>query len=92
MNKFVIDSNHSDIKNVTAKMILEGYMPHNIEQIIFRIFVCQNCFKNLKCNNCKCSPYDKVLEPISCNKKSFPNILNKEKWELFKNEHNISIL
>lgn len=92
MNKFVINRNDSDIKKVTEKLNLKGYLEHNVEQIIFRIYCCKKCFSNKKCNSCNCNPLDKVLEPISCNKKTFPNILNKEKWELFKNEHNIEII
>ena len=92
MNKFVIDRNKADIKKVIDKLKLEHYQEHNAEQIIFRVFCCKNCFINKKCNSCKCNPLDKIIEPGSCNKKAFPNILNKEKWETFKKEHNIEIL
>ncbi len=92
MNKFVIDSNNSDIKEVTDKMKLDSYNSHNREQIVFRIFCCRKCFSNKKCSNCNCNPLDKVLEPVSCNKKMYPNILNKEKWDKFKKEHNIEII
>lgn len=92
MNKFVIDRNQPDIKKVTEKLNLIGFKEHNVEQIIFRIYCCKKCFLNKKCNACSCNPLDKVLEPISCNKKAFPNILNEEKWKSFKQEHNIEIL
>lgn len=92
MNKFVIDSNSSEIKEVTKKINFNGFQKHNREQILFRIHCCLNCFKNKKCNNCNCNPLDKVTEPISCNKSVFPNILSLDKWENFKKEHNIEIL
>lgn len=92
MNKFVIDSNDADIKIVTDKIKLDNYKAHNKEQIVFRVFCCKSCFQNKKCNNCNCNPIDKVVEPTSCNSKMYPNILNEEKWEKFKKEHNIQII
>ena len=92
MNKFVIDSNNVEIKEIADKLKIADYKKHNQEQIIFRINCCKNCFKAKKCNNCNCNPLDKVLEPASCNKKVFPNILSQDKWEVFKKEHNIEIL
>lgn len=91
MNKFVINSNDPDIKRVTDKIKLEGFREHNVEQILFRIKMCKTCFDNKRCSKCKCNPLDKIVEPISCNKQMFPNILNKEKWEDFKKEHKIEI-
>lgn len=91
MNKFVIKRDAPDIKEVTDKLNLNGFAEHNVEQIIFRINACKNCFKAKKCRNCKCNPLDKVVEPISCNK-VYPNIMNKEKWDNFKLENNIEII
>ena len=92
MNKFVINKNSPEIKKISDKLKLEGYKEHNIEQILFRINSCLNCFEEKKCNNCLCNPLDKIIEPKSCNPKFFPNILNNEKWIEFKKEHNIEIL
>ena len=91
MNKFVIKRDTPDIKEVTDKLNIKGFAEHNVEQIIFRIHCCKNCFKAKTCSNCKCNPLDKIVEPISCNK-VFPNIMSKEKWDNFKKENNIEIV
>ena len=45
MNKFVIKRDTPDIKEVTDKLNIQGFAEHNVEQIIFRIHCCKNCFK-----------------------------------------------
>jgi hypothetical protein len=60
------------------------------EQIRFRMYICQECFKNNKCKVCSCSPYDTFIEKFSCNNEEFfPNRMNKWKWEEFKQNHNL---
>ncbi len=91
MNKFVISKDDPEIQEVLSKINTRGFLPHNVEQIIFRINNCIKCLQAKKCKNCNCNPLDKIVEPITCNKVS-PNIMSKEKWEKFKTEHNIEIL
>lgn len=92
MDKFVIDRESPEIKEVLQKMNISGFRPATQEQIIFRIYCCQNCFKARKCSTCSCDPHDKVMEPFSCNPKVYPNIKSEIKWEQYKLEHNIVIL
>ena len=68
------------------------FSENQIEQIIFRVYLCNKCLVNKKCNFCKCNPLDVLPEPYSCNqKKVFPDLMSKENWINFKNENKIII-
>lgn len=60
------------------------------EQLRYRFYICNQCYKDRKCEVCKCSPYDTFVDLPSCNKgKRFPNLMNKFKWEVFKKDNNL---
>ena len=64
-----------------------------IEQILYRMYLCKKCIENETCVVCGCNPYDVLGETISCNHgKKFPNFFQNEiQWTIFKQEHNITI-
>lgn len=86
-----INRNEQVISDVLRKINISGYKQHTVEQFLFRIYCCKNCFSEKKCKFCKCNPLDKILEPISCNKKVFPDTMNSLKWEEYKKQHNLII-
>lgn len=92
MNNFVINSRLSPLKESLDKLKKWAYKEHQWEQIIFRFYICQKCLEAKKCDSCNCNPLDKLVEPISCNKKMFPNMMSKSVWEDFKKTKNINIL
>lgn len=56
-----------------------------IEQIAYRMYLCESCLKNGKCSGCDCNPIDLLTEPYSCNDgKIFPNFMNQNSWNDFK--------
>ena len=86
----ILNKNNTEIKIHLDKLNLSNYKEHHIEQFIFRIYCCKYCLLKKKCKFCHCNPLDKIIEPTSCNKKVYPDILNNEKWIMFKTKHNIS--
>lgn len=91
-----IDSQDEKIKNYVGLIINESprksFSDNQIEQIVFRVYLCNKCLVNKKCNTCKCNPLDVLSEPYSCNhEKVFPHFMSKEKWDIFKKENKIII-
>lgn len=92
MNKFVINSAVGFIADSLKHIDGSLYKKHQLEQIVFRMYICEDCLKILKCKNCRCNVYDKLIEPISCNPKLFPNMFQEHDWENYKLTNNIHIL
>lgn len=76
-----------------GKHFIEKFLKNlQIEQIAFRMYLCEKCLENGKCSQCQCNAIDMITEPFSCNsEKIFPNFMNNEKWEAFKKQNNIII-
>lgn len=89
-----------NLKNIKA--FFEGYTrmlgdrinrvpEHTREQVIYRAEICKDtCVKKGKCDYCGCSVPGKLYVKKSCNNgERFPDLMNKEDWELFKKENNV---
>lgn len=79
-----------------TKFILDkfGLTPIHIqEQILWRLNICKmDCVKNGECEYCGCPPQKKAFNEKSCNNGDrFPDLMNKEEWEKYKEENNIDI-
>ena len=92
MNNFVINSKKGFIADSLKNIDVDLYKKHQLEQIIFRMYICESCLLNKKCKNCRCNVYDKLIEPISCNPRMFPNMVKEKQWEAYKKTNNIHIL
>lgn len=63
------------------------------EQMRYRMYICNQCYVNDKCEKCGCNPEDTFVELSSCNKGMyFPNFMNKWKWEDFKKKNKITFI
>ena len=79
--------------------IIKSFFPgrifkqHQIEEILYRMYLCKECFANGKCPYCKCEPHDTMTDLYSCNKnQKFPKLPeNENQWEIFKKQHNIVV-
>jgi len=62
------------------------------EQVAYRMTVCENdCMKQGKCIYCQCSVPEKMMTIKSCNNGlRFPNIMEEDKWNKYKEDNNIS--
>jgi hypothetical protein len=91
-----------DINSEKAKVFLKKLFANfpqktfnnvEIEQICYRMYLCEKCIENEKCIVCECNPHDVLGETFSCNhEKKFPNFFPREiQWIIFKQEHNIRI-
>lgn len=71
---------------------LRAYPPHIQEQVAYRLYKCKDdCVPEGKCKVCECPPKKKAFVNESCNNgERFPNLMNKEDWEKFKNDNGIS--
>jgi len=81
----------TDEKSVKLLSKIQKDLPTRIwdnstkEQIVFRLYICRDCYEDNKCKSCGCNPLDTFSELISCNNgKRFPNLMNKWKWEEYK--------
>lgn len=97
----------TDNKKITVKNILsyiEGnmnywlnlydlYPEHKKEQVMWRLQICKmDCVKEGQCQYCGCPPQKKAFVDESCNHGDrFPDMMDKEEWELYKKEKNIQI-
>lgn len=55
------------------------------EQIDYRLDKCKDdCLKTNKCINCSCPPRKKAFIVESCNPTRFPDLMEEEEWEKFK--------
>lgn len=63
------------------------------EQVRYRLTFCtDDCQPAGKCIHCGCPPHKKVYNRKSCNKgERFPDLMNKEEWNNYKQKHNIII-
>lgn len=70
-----------------------GLDKHLQEQVLYRLSKCKDtCLKTNECQVCGCPPKQKVFVKESCNEgEIFPDLMNKEDWEEFKKENNITI-
>ena len=60
------------------------------EQLRYRMYICNECYTDNKCERCGCNTNDTFVDLISCNKgDKFPNLMNKFKWEHFKKTNNL---
>lgn len=69
-----------------------GLLPkHEQEQVIFRASLCGDCLETGECRVCGCSVPGKFYVAKSCNDgERFPDLMDKEKWDLYKIENNLS--
>ena len=67
--------------------------PHLKEQVIYRMTICEeDCVKSGKCKYCLCDLPGKFYTDISCNLgEKFPDLMEKEDWEIYKKEHDINL-
>lgn len=92
MNNFTINKAKGFITEALKHIDQALYKKHQLEQIIFRMYICESCLENKKCKGCHCNVYDKLIEPVSCNPKVFPNMMNQNEWDAYKKTNNIQIL
>jgi len=60
------------------------------EQIKYRLSKCKDdCLPQRKCRNCTCPPKKKLYVTKSCNPMRFPDLMNKEDWNEYKERNNI---
>ena len=66
---------------------------HLKEQVMFRASICKDsCVLYGKCEKCGCDLPDKFYTDISCNLgEKFPDLMEKEDWEVYKKEHDINL-
>lgn len=67
-----------------------NYQNFEIEQIAYRMYLCNSCIENKKCEKCGCQPLDTLGDRYSCNENKFPNILSEENWNEYKIKNNIN--
>lgn len=67
-----------------------GLPSYTKEQILMRFEKCKDtCFTEEGCEYCGCDPIKKAFTIKSCNEgKKFPDLMNKEDWEEYKNKNN----
>lgn len=67
--------------------------PYLQEQYHYRLSVCRDsCIPNDSCEVCTCPPIKKAWVTKSCNNgEKFPDLMDEESWEDFKNVHDIDI-
>lgn len=59
---------------------------HIQEQLAYRYKLCEkDCIPDNKCIVCKCPPIKKHFVKSSCNPDRFPDLMNADDWEEFKN-------
>jgi hypothetical protein len=88
-----------DIKNVSnfieghAKYIYDriiGLPKHQQEQMLWRLSICKDdCLVTGECIICKCPPEKKATTISSCNPERFPDMMDEEQWNEYKEVNNI---
>lgn len=73
--------------------IFDMFPSYKKEQVLWRLQLCkEDCVKNNECEYCGCPPHKKAFVDESCNKGDrFPNMMDEEEWEKFKNNNKINI-
>jgi hypothetical protein len=67
---------------------------HIKEQVLYRMSSAKPCLENGSCLYCGCDTPELFYEDRGCkdpNKKCYPEMMDEENWEKFKNENNIII-
>lgn len=60
------------------------------EQIAYRMLQCRDCLQQGQCKYCDCDVPGKLYVSESCNGgKRFPDIMNEEDWNLYKEQNGI---
>ena len=67
---------------------------HEKEQVLYRMDICKDdCVKQGYCKYCGCSVPGKMYVNQSCNGgERFPDLMTKDAWQKYKEEHNIIIV
>lgn len=67
--------------------------PHIKEQVSYRGMLCKDdCLIEGSCKYCGCTSKKVIFSTSSCNLgERFPDLMNKEDWEEYKNKNNITI-
>lgn len=69
---------------------LIGLPQHKREQVAYRLNICKNdCVPTGKCVKCGCPTEKKLHVDESCNTNRFPDMMNEEDWNKFKEENKI---
>ncbi len=63
---------------------------HIQEQVIYRSSYCADCLQAGSCKNCSCSVPGRWYSTPTCGDR-FPDLMNEEDWEKYKEENNIEI-
>lgn len=75
-----LEGNYKYYKNIFIEA------PEHIqEQLAYRLSKCQDCIAAKACVVCTCPPLRKHFVTQSCNPDRFPDLMNEEDWEEFKN-------
>jgi hypothetical protein len=66
---------------------------HQKEQFLFRVSICKDdCLKDKVCKYCGCMVPEKLYVWQSCNNgQRFPDMMEEDEWETYKEENNIKI-
>jgi len=77
----------------TSKFL--GNPPHIDEQSIWRLSQIKEhspeCMQHTYCVFCGCDVKEKSFETKGCEEGCYPELMDKETWEKFKQKHNIQI-
>lgn len=67
---------------------------HEKEQVLYRMDICKDdCVTQGYCKYCGCSVPGKMYVNQSCNGgELFPDLMTKDVWQKYKEEHNIIIV
>lgn len=68
-----------------------GVLPEYIrEQVVIRMMKCQDdCIPSGKCINCGCKAPQRLYTTESCNISRHTDLMNKEEWQIYKEENGI---
>ena len=62
---------------------------HIQEQIAYRMLLCKGCLDVGACEKCGCSVPGKLYVSQSCNPDKFPDLMNEEDWNNFKEANDV---
>ena len=83
--------NNDFLEKVFQHHKFKNYKDFEIEQIGYRMYLCNSCIENSKCEKCGCLPFDVLGDKYSCNPKKFSDFLSENEWNEFKIKNNIYI-
>lgn len=84
VSKFV----EGNAKEMYDKLV--GLPKHTKQQVMYRLSQCaDDCVIEGKCKECGCRLPGKAFVTESCNPERFPNLMNEEDWDKFKEENGI---